>query len=143
MPELLSIDLRFKLRRFIIGSLILLAAWPIWRLVSGFSILSSSCRYNFTYADMISIRNALDFYQLKTGSYPTTEQGLKALINKPTIPPIPSNWIQIMKRESLDPWRNPYAYRFPGNKDPTTPEVFCVGPDGIEGTRDDIHLDDE
>lgn len=143
MPESRFIDPRFKLRRFIIGSLILLAAWPVWSFSVRYFSTSGGCHCDFTRADMLSLHNALDFYQLKTGSFPSTEQGLKALITKPTIAPIPSHWIQIMKRESLDAWRNPYAYRFPGNKDPTIPEVFCKGPDGIEGTDDDIHLDDE
>lgn len=138
MPESRFIDLRAKLRRFIIGSLILLAAWPVWRLVSGFSIPSGSCRDNFTRADMLSLHNALDFYQLKTGSYPTTEQGLKALIEKPTIEPVPAKWQQTMRMEPLDPWKNPYVYKFPGSKDPTRPELISKGPDGIEGNEDDL-----
>lgn len=92
--------------------------------------------------DLVNLKYALEMYRSTSGSYPTTQQGLKALIKKPIVAPVPSNWIQIMTRDSLDLWKRPYAYRFPGSKDPSKPEVHSVGVDGIEGTDDDIHLDD-
>lgn len=138
MPESLSTDIRFRLRRLIIGSLILMAAWPVWSLsVRSFST-SAGCHCDFTRANMLSLHNALDFYQLQTGSFPTTKQGLKALIKKPTIAPVPSNWIPIRKQDSLDRWGRPYAYRYPGRKDPSKPEVYSLGADGIEGNEDDL-----
>lgn len=92
--------------------------------------------------DFKSMQAALDVYNLEGGSYPTTAQGLKALIEKPSSDPAPAKWQQIMKVEPLDPWNNPYVYKFPGSKDPTKPELISKGPDGIEGTADDLSSQD-
>lgn len=89
-------------------------------------------------ADFKSIMNALDSYKLIGGNYPTTSQGLKALVEKPTSAPKPARWGQIMKTEPLDPWKQPYGYKFPGKKDATEPEIISKGPDGIEGNEDDL-----
>lgn len=89
-------------------------------------------------ADFLSIQNALDMYKLTGGSYPTTEQGLNALVEKPSSAPMPSRWVQIMRTEPLDAWEHPYGYVFPGTKDPTKPEIISKGPDGIEGSADDL-----
>ncbi len=92
--------------------------------------------------DLVNAKYALEMYRQTSGSYPTTEQGLNAFIAKPTCEPVPPQWSQIMTREILDPWKRPYAYRFPGTKDPSQPEVYSMGVDGIDGTDDDIHLND-
>jgi len=94
------------------------------------------------HADFLSIQNALEMYRLVGGSYPTTEQGLKALVEKPDSDPPPSRWTQVMKTEPLDAWKHPYSYKFPGSKDPTKPELISKGPDGIEGTADDLSSQD-
>ena len=72
--------------------------------------------------DIIAIENALDLYKLDNGTYPTTDQGLLALIKKPSTPPIPSHWnnegylkhITMKNSQLLDPWGNPYQYLKPG-----------------------------
>ncbi len=79
---------------------------------------------------------ALDNYKLDTGRYPTTEQGLKALIEKPSIPPIPSNWIgsYLEKKEiPTDPWGNEYHYRCPGEHNPNKYDLWSLGADGKQG----------
>lgn len=62
--------------------------------------------------DMRAIQSALDLYQLDTGLYPTTEQGLQALVRKPTSSPLPSGWKEggYLKRLPKDPWGEPYQY---------------------------------
>lgn len=102
----------------------------------------SSAKVSQAYADLKSMQAALDIYKLEGGSYPTTAQGLKALIEKPVSDPVPAKWQQMMKIEPLDPWKNPYVYKFPGSKDPTNPELISKGPDGIEGNEDDLSSQD-
>ena len=94
-------------------------------------------------ADFKSLQNALDMYKLNAGHYPTTAQGLKALVEKPAIEPEATKWQKIMKIEPLDPWRTPYSYKFPGSKDPTKPEVISAGQDCTLGNEDDISSQDD
>src|SRR2546422_2491583 len=64
---------------------------------------------------------ALDNYRLDNGTYPTTEQGLDALQEKPTREPVPLNWRgpYLKKAVPLDPWGRPYIYKSPGEHNPT------------------------
>ena len=65
--------------------------------------------------DILAIDNALELYRLDNGFYPTQEQGLEALVNKPEIDPIPTNWRNYLKNLPKDPWGHPYHYENPGN----------------------------
>jgi general secretion pathway protein G len=89
-------------------------------------------------ADFLSLQSALSAYRIVGGNYPTTDQGFAALVEKPTRGPIPSDWSQLRDTSPLDPWERNYVYKFPGSKDPEKPEILSIGPDGIEGTSDDI-----
>ncbi|OGT39466.1 MAG: type II secretion system protein GspG [Gammaproteobacteria bacterium RIFCSPHIGHO2_12_FULL_38_14] len=66
--------------------------------------------------DILSIQNALSLYKLDNGFYPTTSQGLKALVAKPSSSPVPQNWASggYLKKLPVDPWGNPYHYAHPG-----------------------------
>ena len=79
------------------------------------------------------IEAALDLYRLDNGFYPTTEQGLKALVERPTTEPLPRNWREggYMKKVPVDPWGNPFVYRSPG--DHGEYDLFSMGADGREG----------
>ena len=85
--------------------------------------------------DIASIQQALKLYRLDNGAYPTTEQGLRALLAKPTIEPIPPNWKQggYLERSSMprDPWGNEYRYLNPGLHGEI--DVFSYGRDGAPG----------
>lgn len=94
-------------------------------------------------ADFKSIDTALMGYKLIGGNYPTTQQGLRALVEKPTSAPIPRRHSPAFKKLPLDPWKNEYGYRFPGKKNPLEPEIFSKGPDGQENTADDLSSQDE
>lgn len=65
--------------------------------------------------DISAIQNALALYKLDNGFYPSTDQGLKALVNEPTTPPVPQNWSTggYLKEVPVDPWGNPYHYLNP------------------------------
>ena len=88
-------------------------------------------------ADFQSIRAALGTYKINAGHYPTTEQGLQALVERPTIPPLPEDWVKIMDKIPTDPWKNEYRYRCFPEDSPHPFELISNGPDGIEGTKDD------
>ncbi len=78
---------------------------------------------------------ALDNYRLDNGAYPTTEQGLAALRERPTRAPIPTNWRgpYLRKDVPLDPWGKPYIYRSPGERNATGYDLLSLGRDGKAG----------
>jgi general secretion pathway protein G len=83
--------------------------------------------------DIAAIVQALKLYRLDNIRYPTTEQGLQALVTKPTIEPIPNNWKAGGYLEKLpkDPWGNPYLYLNPGRHGEI--DVYSLGADGQPG----------
>ncbi len=78
---------------------------------------------------------ALDNYRLDNGAYPTTEQGLAALREKPTRAPVPTNWRgpYLRKDVPLDPWGKPYIYRSPGERNASGYDLLSLGRDGKPG----------
>jgi general secretion pathway protein G len=87
--------------------------------------------------DLQSLKTSLLAYSGKTGFYPTTEQGLQALVSRPTTDPIPEQWMQLMDSVPKDPWGMPYIYKCPGIKHPTTYDLYCSGADRVPDTDDD------
>jgi general secretion pathway protein G len=83
--------------------------------------------------DVSSILQALKLYRLDNLRYPTTEQGLAALVARPSVAPVPSNWKAggYLERLPKDPWGNPYQYLAPGLRGEI--DVFSFGADGIAG----------
>ncbi|TAK65964.1 MAG: type II secretion system protein GspG [Betaproteobacteria bacterium] len=91
--------------------------------------------------DIASLMQALKLYRLDNQRYPTTEQGLQALLAKPTSAPIPLNWKPggYVERLPKDPWGSPYQYLAPGVRGEI--DVFSYGADaapGGEGNDADI-----
>lgn len=91
--------------------------------------------------DITQITQALNLYKLDNGRYPTTEQGLAALVKKPTTEPIPNNWKSegYLDRVPKDAWGTPYQYLQPGMHGAI--DVFSFGADraaGGEGNDADI-----
>lgn len=82
---------------------------------------------------------ALDSYRLDNGSYPTSEQGLAALNDKPAREPLPQNWRGPYLRKAIpaDPWGRPYVYRSPGELNPTAYDLLTLGRDGQPGGNDE------
>ena len=81
--------------------------------------------------DIGNILQALDQYRLDNNRYPTTEQGLAALAQRPTVEPVPNNWKQYLNSPPRDPWGNPYQYMHPGINGDI--DVFSFGADGQSG----------
>jgi len=82
---------------------------------------------------------ALDLYELDNGQYPTSQQGLEALIKKPTQSPVPENWSgPYLKKRVVpqDPWGNPYVYTSPGSQNPQGYDLSSLGPDKVASSDD-------
>ena len=88
--------------------------------------------------DIQNLESALQMYKLRNNVFPTTEQGLEALVEEPTIEPIPRNFPVggFINRLPNDPWDNPYNLISPGELGLV--DIFSNGPDGEPGTDDDI-----
>ena len=90
-------------------------------------------------ADVGAIVQALKLYRLDNGFYPSTDQGLGALSQRPTTNPVPGNWKSYLERLPKDPWGSDYQYLNPGVKGEI--DVFSLGADharGGEGNAADI-----
>jgi len=83
--------------------------------------------------DIASLAQALKLYRLDNKRYPTTEQGLQALVTRPTQTPVPDNWKGggYVERLPLDPWGNAYQYLSPGLHGEI--DIFSYGADGAPG----------
>ena len=83
--------------------------------------------------DIASLMQALKLYRLDNQRYPSTEQGLPALVTRPETAPLPGNWKSggYVERLPLDPWGHPYQYLNPGVHGEI--DVFSFGADGIPG----------
>ena len=81
--------------------------------------------------DIATIMQALKLYRLDNRKYPTTEQGLMALVRKPEVEPVPPNWKSYVERLPQDPWGSPYQYLNPGLQGEI--DVFSFGGDGVAG----------
>ncbi|WP_369602038.1 type II secretion system major pseudopilin GspG [Hahella sp. SMD15-11] len=88
-------------------------------------------------SDIRNLSNALDMYKLDNFSYPSTDQGLEALVKKPSGFPEAKNWNPNGYIKSLpkDPWGNPYQYLSPGTHGPY--DLYSLGSDGKEGGEGD------
>ena len=97
---------------------------------------ADEARVQKAYADFKAIETALKIYRLDNYVYPTTEQGLEALVTAPSGDPQPRNYLPggYAKRADLsDPWKNPLQYRVPGEHNPHSFDLYSFGADGTEG----------
>ncbi len=88
-------------------------------------------RVTTTKANLTTISSALKMYRLDNGQYPTTEQGLQALVERPATPPVPSAWAEggYVAQTPVDGWGNPYVYASTGSGF----ELRSLGKDGQPG----------
>ena len=87
--------------------------------------------------DIRALEAALNLYKLDNYDYPTTDQGLEALVSQPSIPPEPANWKEggYLDRLPEDPWQQPYQYLSPGVNGSI--DIYSTGPDR-QPSDDDI-----
>lgn len=81
--------------------------------------------------DISAVSSALKLYKLDNFVYPTTDQGLEALVKAPTDEPVPKNWKNLLDSVPVDPWGNPYLYLSPGEHGAF--DLFTYGADGVDG----------
>ena len=88
--------------------------------------------------DIASLENALDAFEIDNGRYPSTEEGLNALMQSPSA--LADTWRGPYLRRAVgnDPWGNAYVYRYPGQQNQHGFDLYSRGPDEQEGTDDDI-----
>ena len=95
-----------------------------------------------TQTQIEGLGQALDFYKVDNRSFPTTEEGLAALLKKPADENRSRNWAGPYLEDSavpVDPWGNAYRYEFPGTRSADgEPNIWSLGPDSKDNTADDI-----
>src|SRR6266581_3872625 len=91
-------------------------------------------------ADIQGINTQLRLYESMNGFFPTTEQGLQALVTQATTEPRPTRWYQLFKEVPKDPWSKEYVYRCPGIKHPESYDLYSAGPNR---TDDNGQVDDD
>jgi general secretion pathway protein G len=87
-------------------------------------------------SDIQAISTQLKTYEMLNLTYPTTAQGLEALVRKPTTEPVPRRWRQLLEEVPLDPWGTPYQYAYPGKRNPRGYDLYSFGPDRQESADD-------
>ncbi len=89
-------------------------------------------------SDPVRIAAALLMYHQATGEYPSANQGLPALINRPDDLPFEADWKQVLEEVPTDPWGNEYRYSPPSGASPATFEIRSLGIDGIASEDDHV-----
>jgi general secretion pathway protein G len=93
-----------------------------------------------TRAVMNRLCGVLSMYRAVTGDYPTQTQGLRALVAKPTAPPIPIRWSRQIDVLPVDPWGRPYVYRIPSASPGLAYDLLSLGPDGVRSADDIVSM---
>lgn len=95
-----------------------------------------------TQVAMSNTKQALELYKLDNNKYPSTEQGLRALVEKPTADPVPPKWRQYLQTYPQDGWNQDFTYVAPAPNNKAPYEIRSIGPDGQPDTADDIRSTD-
>jgi general secretion pathway protein G len=103
--------------------------------VPRFTNRTEQARTTAARTDIANLETALNAFEIDTGRFPTTEEGLRALIEAPSGI---RDWRgpYITRGVPNDPWGNQYVYRYPGRNNPTGFDLYSLGPDGREGGDD-------
>lgn len=91
-----------------------------------------------TKGDIQTLSTSLTLYRGMNGDYPTTEQGLKALVTRPSGEPKPRSWRAVMTDLPRDQWQREYHYSYPGTRNADGYDLFSAGKNKTPGDADDI-----
>jgi general secretion pathway protein G len=108
-------------------------------LAVGISGQIDKARVSTTKTKITRLEQALEFYQMDNARFPTSDQGLRALVEKPTSAPVPRAYTPggYIREDGLeDPWGQPFQYRIPGSKNPHSFDLWSLGPDQVESDDD-------
>ncbi|MFA9476734.1 type II secretion system major pseudopilin GspG [Phycisphaerales bacterium AB-hyl4] len=101
--------------------------------VTRFTGRGEQARVTAARADIRSLETALDAFEIDNGRFPTTQEGLEALVERPSNAP---NWNRYLSRGvPTDPWGNPYVYEYPGRYNDDGYDLYSEGPEGGDGER--------
>lgn len=102
---------------------------------------TEEARVNAATSQIDIFATALDAYELDNGRYPTSDQGLNALVKEPSSAPVPRSWRgpYLAKKIKDDPWGSKYIYIQPGKQNKRSYDIASYGPDAKEGGEDDIN----
>ena len=122
----------------VLAILVLLVAMVRPRLLS----TQEKADAKITQTQIEGLEQALDFYKVDNRTFPSTEEGLQALLSKPQDENRSRNWAGPYLEENavpVDPWGNAYRYEYPGTRGGSEdPNIWSIGPDGKDKTQDDI-----
>ena len=92
----------------------------------------------FVKTDVDRLSTQLQLYEVQNGFFPSNQQGLQALVDRPTTEPLPRRWRRLLSDMPLDDWGTPYAYKYPAVRSKREFDLYSFGPDRKDGTSDDI-----
>lgn len=98
--------------------------------------IADDVRVSRVYEDFPELTKRIEAYRAATGGYPTTEEGLRALVDRPT--PSPPHWRRTLDSVPIDAWGNRYRYRLASREGKEVPEFYSCGKDGAPDTEDDL-----
>ena len=102
--------------------------------VPKFTNRAEDARITTARTDISAIETTLDTFEVDVGRFPTSDEGLGALLQPPASA---RNWKgPYVKRPPIDPWGNPYVYRYPGQHNVNGCDLYSMGPDGRDGGDD-------
>ncbi|HYW78226.1 MAG TPA: type II secretion system major pseudopilin GspG [Thermoguttaceae bacterium] len=107
--------------------------------VGTYSTLQDQANIRAAKAQIGLFDTPLQMYYQSQNMFPTTDQGLQALREAPGDVPQPTKWIRLLEKPiPNDSWGNPYQYESPGTYNVDTYDIWSLGPDGADGTGDEI-----
>jgi general secretion pathway protein G len=87
-------------------------------------------------SDIKNVITQIKTYEARNLQPPTTEQGLKALVEMPTVEPVPGKWTQLLEEVPKDPWNHELRYVYPAKRSTQDYDVYSLGKDGVESADD-------
>lgn len=118
----------------VVSIIILLLGAAIYKFKGAFQ----TAKIGKAQGDISTLSLAVTTYETLARTLPSTAQGLKALVDRPSADPKPAAWTQQMSSLPKDPWNNDYYYEQPGKHNAATFDLYSAGPDKLPGTEDDI-----
>lgn len=108
--------------------------------VTQFRNVRAQAKVDIAKSQIAEFANAIEVFDLNCDGFPSTASGLEALRQVPSDVPVPEKWAgpYINKQIPLDPWNNPYQYSTPGRYNVDSYDLWSWGPDGTDGTKDDV-----
>ena len=87
-------------------------------------------------SDIKNVLTQIKVYEARNLQPPTTEQGLKALVELPSVEPVPGKWTQLLEEVPKDAWNQELRYVYPAKRSNSDYDVFSLGKDGVESADD-------